>query len=111
MEKLGHGQLERGDQCAWIFQIRNKTYITINHTGIYYFGKLVSSWDNFKSACITQDDIPESIQDNFVLMVEHYKTGEDGYFIKKVPLTNTQNKSEEEVPAAVDFFCKQTIGK
>jgi hypothetical protein len=44
------------------------------------------------------------LRDNFVLVVEYKKNGTKQGFRKKLPLTNTQDKSEEEVLEAVKFF-------
>ncbi len=84
--------------------IINKKIIKVNKEGIYQYSKLVTNWDNYKQAYVTQAEIVGSIQDNFVLIVEYYKEGEDGYFVRKIQLTNTQNKSEEEVIEAINFF-------
>ena len=45
-----------------------------------------------------------TLKDNFVLVVKYYKTGIEGSFQRRLPLTFTQNKSEEEVAAAVKFY-------
>lgn len=84
----------------------NRTYIRINKTGIYQDEKLVTSWANFLNAYIGQKEKKNffSIQDNFILVVEYKKDGKG--FRHKIPLTNTQNKSEEDVLAAVNFFWK-----
>lgn len=47
------------------------------------------------------------LQDNFVLVVEYLKDKmSDKGVRRQIPLTNTQNKSEEEVLEAVKFFWK-----
>lgn len=83
-----------------------RIYIRINKTGIYQDEKLVTSWANFINAYIDQKVKKNffSIQDNFILVVEYKKDGKG--FRHKIPLTNTQNKSEEDVLAAVNFFWK-----
>lgn len=82
----------------------NRVYIRINKNGIYQDGRSVTSWANFIKAYIDQKEKKTffSIQDNFILVVEYKKEGKG--FRHKIPLTNTQNKSEEEVLAAVKFF-------
>lgn len=82
----------------------HKTIITINKNGIYYFGKLKTNWQNLLEAFITQDEIPGSIKDNFVLILKFYKDGEDDCYETKIPLRNTFDKSEEEIIAAIRFF-------
>lgn len=83
--------------------LQNKVAITINKEGIYYYKKFITNWQNLAEAYITQDEITGSIHDNFVLMVKYLVPG-DGYYVLKMKLTNTQDKSEEEVMAAIQFF-------
>jgi hypothetical protein len=84
--------------------LMGKTVITINKSGIYCFGVLKTNWSNFIEACVTQDEIPGSIEDNFVLMLHFYKDGEEGPFEAKIPLRNTLDKSEEQIIAAIKYF-------
>jgi len=81
-----------------------KPSIQIDKTGFYHGSVLVTNWDNFISAELTQKEITGSITDNFIIIMDYYKTGEDGYFQREIALTNTQNKSEEEVLGAIKFF-------
>lgn len=81
-----------------------RVYIRVNKTGIFQDEQLVTRWANFLNASVTQKEVVLSIQDNFLLVVEYLKEGEEKGFRRKIPLTNTQNKSEEEVLEAVRFF-------
>ncbi|MBL0273152.1 MAG: hypothetical protein IPQ06_08785 [Chitinophagaceae bacterium] len=95
---------------ALLFFIKAKNkrvYIRINKTGIYQEEQLVTGWSDFLNAYISQKDKVISIQDNFILVVEYRKDGVEKGFRRKIPLTNTQNKSEEEVLEAVKFFWKE----
>lgn len=83
-----------------------RVYIRINKTGIYQDEQLVTEWRNFLKAYITQQEVVGGFQDNFTLVVEHLKDGSKMGFRRKIPLTNTQNKSEEDVLGAVNFFWK-----
>ncbi len=85
----------------------NRVYIRVNKKGIFQSGKLITDWPHFLSAFIDQKDKKGffNIQDNFILVVE-YKKDNKGHR-HKIPLTNTQNKSEEEVLGAVILFWKQ----
>ncbi|MGZ3849181.1 MAG: hypothetical protein ACXVMS_13770 [Flavisolibacter sp.] len=80
-----------------------RVYILINKEGIYINNFLLTDWKNFVSAEYKQKEIVGSIQDKFVLFIEYYRDGM-GYYVKEVPLTNSQNKSEEEVIAAIEYF-------
>jgi hypothetical protein len=84
-----------------------KVYIRVNKTGIYQDEQLVTGWPNFLNAYITEKEKTLSIQDNFYLVVEHLKAGSEKGFRRKMKLTNTQNKSEEDVVEAIKFFWKE----
>lgn len=85
----------------------NRVYIRINKTGIYQGAQLITSWSNFLNAYVSQKQVVISIQDNFILVVEYRKDISEKGFRRSIPLTNTQNKSEEEVLEAVQFFWKE----
>lgn len=96
-----------------------RIYIRINKKGIYQDEQLVTDWSNFLNAYISQkkpvmgpgiSGSTNPIQDNFILVLEYLKEGQTQGFRRKIPLTNTQNKSEEEIMAAVNFFLKENKG-
>jgi hypothetical protein len=87
--------------------LKNRVYIRINKTGIFQYEQLLTDWPHFIDAYITQKKSMISIRDNFVLAIEYYKVGLTDGFRRKIPLTNTQNKSEEEIIEAIKFFYKQ----
>ena len=77
--------------------------ILINKNGIYHYNKLITSWFNFVKANVTQEEKVMAISDNFILLIEH-RNGQSKLVIDKIPLTNTQDKSEEEIIAAIKYF-------
>jgi hypothetical protein len=85
-----------------------RVYIRVNKSGIFQDEKLVTDWSGLIKVYIGQKEKTGLINllDNFILVVEfrkdHTKTG----LRRKIPLTNFQNKSEEEVLEAVQFFWK-----
>jgi hypothetical protein len=91
--------------------IMNKILMTINKTGFYYFGELVTDWKNFIDASIIQDEenrrIPYDVTDRFTLLIRYFKEGEPGYFGRKFLMTATMDKSEEEIIAAIEFYYEQ----
>ena len=92
---------------AILFTVRgllHKTVFNINAKGIYEYNKLVTDWNNFMNAYINQDEITGDIKDNFVLTIEYIKPGDEGYHIRRIPLTYTQTKSEEEIIDTINFF-------
>lgn len=86
-----------------------RAYIRINKTGIYKEEQLVTGWSSLLKFYLAQEKKKSfyNIQDNFILVVEYSGTDPQKGIRKKIPLTNTQNKSEEDVLAAVDFFWQQ----
>jgi hypothetical protein len=86
-----------------------KIYIRVNIKGIYEQERLVTDWPNLIRVALTQREKKRiiEIQDNFQLVVEYRKAGSQQMIRRKINLTNTQNKSEEDVLAAIRFFWKE----
>ena len=82
---------------------KKKVIILINKNGIYYFNKQITDWFNFVKAHVTQEEKVMAISDNFILLVEH-RNSQAKIIVDKIPLTNTQDKSEEEIIAAIKYF-------
>ena len=91
----------------FIRAVDNRSIIEINEKGFYYYGSLITSWENFISANYSQEEMDGNISDNFVLFIEHYKQDNDVSYVSKIPLTSTQNKSEEEIINAIRQFSKK----
>lgn len=86
--------------------ISKRIYIRINQKGIFQDEQLVTGWAGLLNVYISQKEKVLSIKDNFILVVEYVKDDNKKGFRRNIPLTNTQNKSEEEVLEAVKFFWK-----
>lgn len=85
----------------------NSVHIRINRKGIYEAERLVTTWDNFIKAALIQKKKGRKIydvRDNFQMLVQYRKEGSLQILERRIDLTNTQNKSEEEVMEAVRFF-------
>jgi hypothetical protein len=82
---------------------KNITVMTINKTGFYHYGELITDWDHFISEEFI-DGLSRRGQDQCFLLIKYYKDGESGYFGRKIPFTDTQDKSEEEIMAAIKFY-------
>ncbi len=87
--------------------VRRKECIRINRSGFFYYRKFITDWQSLDSAQVTQDDKMFTIQDNFVLILRYSK--ESGEYLRKISLTNTQDKSEEDILAAIKFFSGKTV--
>jgi hypothetical protein len=83
---------------------KNNILIEINETGIFYSGSLVTHWENFISIRYRQEQEAESISDDFVLLIEYFKPGFATSYITKIGLSNTQDKSEEEIIEAAEEY-------
>lgn len=90
-----------------LIKVRKGTvYIRINAKGIYENERLVTPWAGLLNVTLTQEERKGiyDISDKFVLLLQYSKPGETKPVIRKIRLTNTQNKSEEEVLAAAKWF-------
>jgi hypothetical protein len=98
---------------ALIVSMRNETIMTINKDGFFYYDRLLTAWSNFVSAEFL-DELPvqasgsAGLSDQFYLYVKYYKADKPGCFALKIPLTNTQDKSEEEILAAIRFYYRHS---
>ena len=99
-----------------IVSTQNETVMLINRNGFYYYGSLLTNWTNFVSAEFL-DELPvqasgsAGLSDQFFLSVKYYKDSQPGCFALKIPLTNTQDKSEEEILAAIRFYYRNSVEK
>jgi len=83
-----------------------RVYIRINKNGIYKDEQIVTGWSTLLNYYLAQEKKKKfyDIRDNFILVVEYPGEDVNKGFRRKIPLTNNQNKSEEEVLEAVAFF-------
>ena len=90
-----------------LVKVRKGTiYIRINSKGIYENERLVTQWPGLLNVTLTQEEKKGiyDLGDKFILLLQYSKPGEAKPVLRKIRLTNTQNKSEEEVLAAVRWF-------
>ncbi len=81
-----------------------RVYIRVNKTGIYQDEILVTAWNKFLNAFIKEKPLTLQWRDNFLLVIEFTKEDPTKGFRRLIKLTNTQNKSEEDIIAAIKFF-------
>lgn len=86
----------------------NTTIMKINKTGFYYYGELITDWAHFISEEFIDDGPSRRGVDQFYLLVKYYKEGQPGYYGRKIRFTNTQDRSEEEIMAAIKFYYKNS---
>jgi len=85
---------------------RPSLIIKINKSGFFYAGRFITGWDLFYDATVHDKMITGSYKDNFVLAFRYYAPDYSLIYTLSVPLTNTQDKSEEEIIEAINFFCQ-----
>ncbi|MDB5201357.1 MAG: hypothetical protein JWQ27_766 [Ferruginibacter sp.] len=78
-----------------------KPVIIINRVGIYVSGKLITDWQHFANAHVSEEDRTMTFRDNFVLIVHYRKDGYEGFYKSTIPLTSTQDKTQEQILEAV----------
>lgn len=78
--------------------------IIVDKNGIIASGRRITNWANFAAADFRERPLVGRYNDNFLLLVEYSKPNFPGYFVSTITLTNTENKSEEAVLAAIKFF-------
>jgi len=100
--------------AALVRSSKDQTIMKVNKNGIYYYGQLVTDWNHFITLEF-KDEIPtpsygtDGINDEFSLMIKYYKDGFPDYYGRKIRLTNSQDKSEEEIIAAIKFYYSQNV--
>jgi hypothetical protein len=98
---------------AFVKSTRDQTIIKINKQGFYYYDELITDWEHFISEEFI-DELPlpsrnnAGVNDQFFLMIKYYKDGYPGHYGRKIPLTDNQDKAEEEIIAAVKFYYKNS---
>ena len=82
------------------------TSIIINNSGFYHAGKLLFNWHQFIDAKLVQDTKLVSFQDNFIILIRYYSPDRKLVYTSKIPMSNTQDKADEEILAAIYFYYK-----
>ncbi|MEP7164259.1 MAG: hypothetical protein ABI741_06175 [Ferruginibacter sp.] len=91
---------------AFTFRAFVKTVaIRVNNKGIWFGGQPVTDWGNFISAKVNQLEMRSGgWEDRNELAVEYFKGTEGDVYKKTIPLLSTQNRSGEEIIAAIEYF-------
>ena len=95
----------------------DEVFIEIDTTGIWVHSKELSTWDNYKGSYINIKY--DSDYDNYsdrdlynrnsrilqrVINIEFYKSNESGYFIHQLLFNGSEDKVEDEVIDAIEFY-------
>lgn len=82
-----------------------RIFLRINQKGIYKDEVLVTDWEHLIKAHITQKQGRLfNITDAFILVIEYTREDPSTGYRTIIPLTNTQNRSEEDIMAALKHF-------
>ena len=84
--------------------IKNKILLELNVTGLYYQGTLITTWPNFVRSYEIQEEVPGSLDDNVRIVVEYYVPEKKMNYVIKLDLKGTQDKSEEQIVSAMNYF-------
>jgi hypothetical protein len=83
---------------------KNSIVIRINRRGIYHAEVLITEWQFFYDAKVTEESKLASIKDNFILKLRHYAADRKTIQTRDIPLTNKQDRAEEEIIEAIRFY-------
>lgn len=83
---------------------RNRTIMVINKNGFFYKGKLITDWKLFYDAVVFEKPRGRRIKDSFVLDLRYYSSDYSLIYTKRIPLTNFQDKGDEEILEAIQFY-------
>lgn len=83
---------------------RNRVIMKINKNGIYYAGQMVTNWTLYYDAVVADKRDAASFRDNFVLDLRYYSPDYSLMHTRSIPLTNSQDKSEEEIIQAIRLY-------
>ena len=81
-----------------------KIAITINKDGIYHFTSMITNWTDFFDAHIFEREVAGSYEDHFVLVIEYYKDKGETLVVHEINMSDSFDKSEEQIIAAIKFF-------
>ena len=103
-----------GIVVSFIKAKRRKVFIIINSNGIYYQGKLITTWGNFVNAYITQDEYEVNnysagISDKFKIVIVFFDPTVEANYVHKMPVPSTSDKSEYEIISAISHFSAKQL--
>jgi hypothetical protein len=81
--------------------LANNEILRIDCNGIYQKKVLVTNWENFLQAKLSEGKINRNDNPTPILLLYYQKVGIAGQFKMTIPLTNTQNKGEEDIVEAI----------
>ena len=94
-------------------QSRQQTeLLKINRQGFFQSGKLVADWSQFDKAWLDQQSKTlMSLQDNFVIRFRYYSPDGSKLITRTIPMSNTQDKADEEILRAIRFYYELAAGE
>ena len=88
---------------------RNKASIIVNEKGIYYHNNFVTDWSNFISAYIAEEpsgvtNYSAGLSDKFSIKIIFLDQNKGGNYMYDMKTSGSQNKSEEQIISAIQYF-------
>jgi hypothetical protein len=95
----------------------DSVFIEVDATGIWVYSKEITTWNNYRGSYISIKKDPDDGNYNSkkimndqnrilqrVINIEHYKNGQSGYFIHQLFFNGSEDKVENEVIDAIEFY-------
>jgi hypothetical protein len=95
----------------WSTGKRKTTIFEISSTGIFYRKNLVTTWANFVNAYLVSEEVPGSLSEHFLLLVEYFEPEKNMNYRIKLAMSSSQDKSEDQILAVVTEFYKKYQSK
>ncbi len=86
---------------AWVNIVRRKEIYRINHTGIYYYGNLITDWAHFYTAYVDDDSSTVSVNDDIKIVLQYYNS--EGLLLEqRLPAPYNLDHSFYEIIEAIE---------
>ena len=96
--------------AAFIGGLQNSTIIRVDCSGIYYRKNLVCDWNRFESAFLGHEFYQTgrslAVHERYYIIVYYFNQDNQRYQLK-INMSETQDKSEEEIMSAIEGFSKK----
>ena len=88
----------------------------MNSNGINHHGNTICNWNNFINAYTAQEfpivsNYSDGLSDKNYIIVIYFDREKGGNYVYKMRMSDTQNKSEEQIIEAIQYFSGNTLSK
>ncbi|RYE53814.1 MAG: hypothetical protein EOP48_13595 [Sphingobacteriales bacterium] len=96
--------------AAFIGGLHNSTIIRVDYSGFYYRKTLICDWKSFESAFLGHEFYQSgrslAVHERYYIIVYYYNQDNQRYQLK-INMSETQDKSEEEIMCAIEEFARK----